>query len=232
MFKEYGLIALELVIGFAALFLYTKILGKAHFSKLTPFDFVSALTLGELLGNAIYDDRIHTGHVLFATTLWGLLIWTIVWMTQKWNRIRKPLEGEPTIIIRKGNLDFDAMKRCKLDLNELQTMLRQQQFFSMEWVEYAILETNGALSVMPKPKYGTPDRSDFGLPIRSSVLPVSLILDGELIRDNLKEAGVDEAWLKEQLKKQGIGKYVDVFYAEWNESDSLYVALYPKQGPA
>ncbi|WP_309123057.1 DUF421 domain-containing protein [Paenibacillus sp.] len=229
---EYGLIAIELVIGFVALFLYTKILGKAHFSKLTPFDFVSALTLGELLGNAIYDKHIHVGHVLFATTLWGLLIWTIVWMTQKWNRIRKPLEGEPTIIIRKGKLEYDAMKRCKLDLNELQTMLRQQQYFSMEWVEYAILETNGALSVMPKSKYGNPDRYEFGLPDRTAVLPVSLILDGELIRDNLKEAGVDEAWLQEQLKKQGIAKYTDVFFAEWNDIDSLYVALYTKRGPA
>jgi len=230
--KEYALIAIELVIGFVALFLYTKILGKAHFSKLTPFDFISALTLGELLGNAIYDKGIHSGHVLFATTLWGVLIWSIVWMTQKWNSVRKPLEGEPTIIIRGGKLDYLAMKRCKLDLNELQTMLRQQQYFSMDTVEYAILETNGALSVMPKSKYDIPVRHELGLANKNSPLPVSLILDGKLIRDNLHEAGVDEPWLQSQLKHQGLSRYEDVFYAEWNGSDKLYIALYNHQGPA
>ncbi|HZG77097.1 MAG TPA: DUF421 domain-containing protein [Paenibacillus sp.] len=230
--KEYALIAVELVIGFAALFLYTKLLGKAHFSKLTPFDFISALTLGELLGNAIYDEHVHIGHVLYATAIWGALIYSIVWATQKWTRVRKPLEGEPTIIIRKGKLEYEAMKRCKLDLNELQTMLRQMEYFSMEWVEYAILETNGALSVMPKAKYDVPVRYELGLKDHQIALPVSLILDGELIRDNLKEAGVDEAWLQHKLAEQGITRYVDVFFAEWNGSGSLYVALYEERGPA
>ncbi len=230
--EEYLLIAVELVIGFMALFLYTKLLGKAHFSKLTPFDFISALTLGELLGNAIYDEHVHIGHVLFATTLWGALIYSIVWMTQKWTRVRKPLEGEPTIIIRRGKLQYDAMKRCKLDLNELQTMLRQKQYFSMDWVEYAILETNGALSVMPKAKYDTPEHYELALPNRSKALPVSLVLDGELIRDNLEEAGVDEAWLRSKLAEQGISKYEDVFFAEWNGTEDLYVSLYDERGPA
>jgi uncharacterized membrane protein YcaP (DUF421 family) len=102
----------------------------------------------------------------------------------------------------------------------------------MDWVEYAILETNGALSVMPKAKYDTPVRYEFDLPDRAEVLPVSLILDGELINDNLQEAGVDEAWLSEQLQKQGASRYEDVFFAEWNGTDKLYVSLYENRGPA
>ena len=146
----YGTIAAELVVGFAALFFYMKILGKAHFSKLTPFDFVSVLMLGELLGNAVYDKHVHIGHVLYATALWGGLIWIIVTITTKYNASRKPLEGEPTVIIRNGKLLYEGMKSCRLDLNELQTLLRQSGYFSMDFVEFAVLETNGSLSVMPK----------------------------------------------------------------------------------
>jgi len=232
--EEYGRIALELLVGFVALFLYTKLLGKAHFSQLTPFDFISVLVLGELLGNAVYDREAHIGHVLFSTGLWGLLILSIVMITQKRNGSRKFLEGEPSVVIRNGILDYEAMKRCRLDLNELQTMLRQKNMFSMAWVEYAIMETNGALSVLPKSKYDSPVRYEFGLPERQTTLPVSLILDGQLMRDNLPEAGVDEAWLRERLAARGIARVEDVFFAEWNGDEHLYVCCYGEQakGPA
>jgi uncharacterized membrane protein YcaP (DUF421 family) len=85
---------------------------------------------------------------------------------------------------------------------------------------------------MPKAKYDVPVRYEFELPDRAEVLPVSLILDGELIQDNLKEAGVDEAWLRSKLAEQGIARYKEVFYAEWNGTDNLYVALYETRGPA
>ena len=222
----YATIAVELVIGFGALFLYMRILGKAHFSKLTPFDFVSVLMLGELLGNAVYDKHVHIGHVLYATALWGSLIWLIVTITTKFNASRKPMEGEPTVIIRNGKLLYEAMKTCRLDLNELQTMLRQTGYFSMDFVEFAVLETNGNLSVMPKSRYDKPTRTELGLPERQVAMPVSLILDGEVIRDNFKEAGVDEAWLRERLSERGIASYDEVFFAEWHGDDALYVATY------
>jgi uncharacterized membrane protein YcaP (DUF421 family) len=215
-----------LLIGFAALFAFTKMLGKAHFSQLTPFDFISALILGELLGNAVYDPDVDIWMVLFATSIWGLLIWSIIMATQKWSKLREPLEGEPTVVIRGGRLQFKALQKNRLDLNQLQTLLRQKGFFSMSQVEYAILETNGMLSVLPKPSEGTPTRAEFKLPDRPPPLPVSLILDGELIKDNLSEAGVDEAWLKLRLDQEGLSRYEDVFFAEWYGPEHLYVATY------
>ena len=224
--NQYLYIALELTIGFVGLFIYTKLLGKAHFAQLTPFDFISVLVLGELVGNAVYDEKMHLGHILFSTALWGFLIFSLVFITQKWNKSRKPLEGEPTIVIRKGQLDFNAMRSCKIDLNELQTLLRQKDVFSFEEVDYAIMETNGTLSVLKKVQYEQPRRRDLKLNTAANVLPVSLILDGKLLRDNLAEAGVNEAWLKQKLKKAGASGYEDVFYAEWNGTEEPYISLY------
>jgi uncharacterized membrane protein YcaP (DUF421 family) len=217
---------LELLIGFAALFAFTKLLGKAHFSQLTPFDFISALILGELLGNAVYDPDVNIGMVLYAIGIWGLLIWSIIMVTQKWAAFRKPLEGEPTVVIRRGELQYNALKGNRMDLNQLQTLLRQKGYFSMSQVDYAILETNGMLSVLPKSGEDVPTRSDFNFPDRKLPLPVSLILDGRLMTDNLKEAGVDENWLKTHLGNKGFSRYEDIFFAEWNGPGDLYIATY------
>jgi uncharacterized membrane protein YcaP (DUF421 family) len=225
MMLEYATTGIELLVGFFALFLFTKVLGKAHFSQLTPFDFISALILGELLGNAVYDPEVNLGRVLFATVIWGALMWSIIMITQKWSRARKQLEGEPSIVVRRGLVQYEAMKRNRIDLNQLQTLLRQQGYFSMQEINYAILETNGMVSVLPKPKFDMPTRGELGLPDRSSRLPMSLILDGKLIEDNMREAEVDEAWLKTELAKHQLTDYNQVFFAEWNGGE-LYVAPY------
>jgi len=222
----YGSIALELFIGFVALFLIVKLLGKAHLSQLTPFDFISAVITGELLGNALYDKEVHLGQVIFAAALWGLLIYGTAWITQKSNSARKMLEGEPSIIIRQGKIQYNTMKQNNIDLNELQGLVRQKGYFSLQEVEYAILETNGSLSVMPKSANDIPRRSEWKLPDVPVNLPVTIILDGEVMYDKLAEAKLTEHWLQQKLAEHNISDYKDVFYAEWLEGGQFYVATY------
>jgi uncharacterized membrane protein YcaP (DUF421 family) len=224
--NEYLTIALELSIGFLGLLAMTKFLGKTHLSQITPFDFISALILGELLGNAIYDDEISIWKVLFAILLWGLLIYITIMLTQKANKLRKILEGEPSIVIHKGQFKFKVMKENRMDINQLLSLIRQRGYFSMQEVEYVILEPNGQVSVLPKSGYDMPRKKDLQLPDTPSSLPVALILDGQLVPDNLREAGIDELWLKKQLQTQDITEYKDVFYAEWNKDQPLFVNKY------
>lgn len=221
----YGTIALELFLGFIALFIIMKALGKAHLSQLTPFDFISALIMGELLGNAIYDQEVHIGQVAFAAAFWGLLIYSNAWVTQKVKGLRKVLEGEPSIVIRNGKLQPDIMRTNHLDLNELQSLVRQQGYFALQEVEYAILETNGSVSVMPKSANDIPRRSEWKLPAVPQKLPVTLIMDGEIMYENLTQFQLTEHWLMQQLSDQGIADSKDVFYAEWLEGGSLYVSV-------
>lgn len=227
--NEYLSIVSELLFGFVLLFVIIKLLGKTQFSQLTPFDFISALILGELVGNAIYDDKINFGHIAFSILSWGAIIYVIEMLTQKFKGTRKLLEGEPNIIINQGTIKYDVLKKTKLDINSLQSLIRQQGYFSIQEVEYAIMESNGKVSVLPKSEYDTPKNSDLHLPSMPVHLPITLILDGEVVYNNLKEAGSDEKWLKEQLAKQNITTYKDVLYAEWRESNPLYVVEYEKK---
>ncbi|MBC6972606.1 DUF421 domain-containing protein [Bacillus sp. Xin] len=218
-----GQITIELVVGFFVLLIAAKLLGKTQISQLTPFDFVSAIVLGELVGNSIYDSKVKVWSILYAVFVWVILIYTIEVLTQKWRKTRNIFEGNPSIIIRNGCIDRKQLSANHLDINQLHQMLRQQKdIFSIREVEYMILEPNGKISVLKKPKYASPTIEDLSLKQKAVYLPISLISDGEVVKDNLKQAGFDENWLFKQIKRKGIIRFEDVLYAEWKPNEGFF----------
>lgn len=228
-FDTYGYIGIELVVGFIVLLILTKLFGKTQISQLTPFDFISALVLGELVGNAIYDKKVHLGMILFATFIWGLLIIITEWITQKFRKTRGILEGRPSILVRKGKIVRKELKKNKVDIDQLQSLLRKQKAFSIREVEYAIMESSGDLSVLKKPEFATPTTQDMSLPLKPVYLTYPIISDGIVDENNLKEAGFDDNWLHKQLKINKVSKPEDVLYAEWNESTGFYLQKNTKE---
>lgn len=222
-FDTYGYIAIELIVGFSVLLILTKLFGKTQLKELTPFDFISALVLGELVGNAIYDKKVHLGMILFATLVWGLLIIVTEFVTQKFRKTRSFLEGKPSILVRRGKIDRKELKKNKVDIDQLQSMLRQKNVFSIREVEYVIMESSGDLSVMKKPEFTTPTTQDLSLPLQPVYLTYPIISDGVVDENNLKEAGFDDNWLSKQLKNNKVSKPEDVLYAEWNEAKGFYL---------
>jgi uncharacterized membrane protein YcaP (DUF421 family) len=212
-------LSLELVIGFAGLFIITRLLGKTQMSQITPFDFISSLILGELLGNAIYDKHVSIFSILYAVALWGILIYLIELWTQKKKGVRGFLEGQPVIVIHRGKVLYEVLKKSKLDLNQLQGLIRQKGYFSIYDIEYAILENNGSVSVLPKSQLDMVNRQDLNLPFKQHALPMTLIIDREIVYDNLLELGKDVNWLKSELQKQNIGDPSRVLHAEWRIID-------------
>ncbi|GAE37278.1 DUF421 domain-containing protein [Halalkalibacter akibai] len=219
-------LTIELTVGFMALILVTKILGKTQITQLTPFYFISALILGELLGNAIYDKEIGLKYVLYALTLWATLIFAIELLTQKFKGTRSLLEGKPSIVIRDGYIDFQELKKNRLDINQLQILLRKKDVFSVREVAYAILESDGSVSVMKKSMYDSTTKQDINAAPKPVFLPTTVISDGEILYDNLAEAGYSEDWLRSELNNLGIVNVKQVFYAEWLEGDSLFINSY------
>jgi uncharacterized membrane protein YcaP (DUF421 family) len=223
---EFIKIASELVVGYVALLFTTKILGKTQITQITAFEFISAIVLGELVGNALYDNNIGISHILFTVALWGALIYITEIITQKKKESRAILEGKPTLIIAHGKILRDKMAENKLDINQLQHLLRSKGAFSIREVEYAILETDGTVSVLKKSPYEQPTRQDHQMPPKSVHLPITLISDGEVIWDNLKECGFSEEWLKKQIQTFGAKEYKDVLYAEWQEGQGMHVQTF------
>ncbi|WP_432662941.1 DUF421 domain-containing protein [Wukongibacter baidiensis] len=216
-------IIIELFLGFIALFIITKIIGKRQISQITPFDFISAIVLGELLGNAIYDEDIGLIHIVSTLCLWGLLMFTVEMITQKSLKTRGFLEGNPSIVIRNGMIDRNELRKNRIDINELQNLLRQKDVFSIREVEYGILEADGKVTVLKKSKYAQPTLKDLNLQQKPVYLPVTLISDGEVLWDNLRDSGHNEKWLENELSKYNINNVKQVFYAEWMKDEGMHI---------
>mgnify|MGYP001308172874 FL=1 len=218
----------ETIFGFVGLFILTKVLGKTQISQLTAFDFISALVLGELVGNALFDAKAGILEIGFVILLWGTLLYTVEIITQKFKGSRFLLEGKPSIVIHKGKLIYEEMRKNKIDIGELQHMLRMKDVFSLQEVEYAIMETNGQVSVLKKSDYQTPNKKDLNIPPTVPKIAMTIISDGEFLKDNIAEADLTEEWILNELYAQGYQSVKDVFYAEWMEGQNLYIFPYTK----
>lgn len=141
-------IGLELSIGLIGLLLVMRVLGKKTMAELTPFDLIYTLILGGIVEGAIYEQSVHIGHVLFALSFWGTLIYIIEVIVQKQHRFSQVLKGIPSILVHDGQLNLTELAKNHIELEQLRSLLRSQNCFSLKEAKYVILETSGEVSVM------------------------------------------------------------------------------------
>lgn len=220
-----GVMTIKVIVGFFALFFIIIITGRTSISQLTPFHLVFVLVLGEFLGSTIYEDKISTFHFLYAIGLWTLLMLGIEFVTLKNKSARSLFLGNPNIIIREGVMDRKLLTKNKLDVNQVLSILRQNNVFSVREVKYGILEANGQISLLLKSKYQKPEKQDLNLPESPVDLPTSLIIDGEILWDNLYELGFDQQWLRNKLAANGYENEKCILYADWqDESEGIHIS--------
>ncbi|XKG66831.1 DUF421 domain-containing protein [Mesobacillus maritimus] len=222
----YGTIFFEIVGGYIVLFIIVRLLGKSQISQISPFDFISALVLGELVGNAIYDNETGFSIIVFSIGIWGILIYVTEFLTQKSRKLRYLLEGRASIVIHKGKLDWKQMKQNHIDIDQLQQLLRDKGVFSLQEVEFAILENNGGISVLRKTEADQPTLSDLKIKGEKRAIPFTIVSDGEVLNQNLQAAGVDEEWLYKELKQKGVRSPEDISYAEYVPGKEIFIQKY------
>ncbi|MBG9601551.1 membrane protein, partial [Cytobacillus firmus] len=174
--------------------------------------------------NTIYENKVGIFHFLYAIGLWTLLMLGIEFLILKSKSTRSLLLGDPNFIIRDGVMDRKLLKKNKLDVNQVLSILRQNQVFSVREVKYGILEANGQISILLQSKYQKPDKQDLSLLESPVYLPTALIIDGEVLRDNLHELGFDQQWLDNQLTTNGYDNVKRILYADWRENEGIHIS--------
>lgn len=219
-------LTIEIVIGFFLLFILVKIVGKKIINQISPFTFIAAIVLGELLGNALYDEKVGVLYIIYSMVLWALLLLVVEISGQKLLKLRLIFEGKPSVLIRDGVINRDQLKKNRMNINQLQSLLRQSETFSIREVAYCYLESNGSISILKKSPYQKTTREDFNKPLKQVHVPVTLIRDGELLVDELWDIGKNKEWLMVQLKTHNVTDIRDVFIAEWLENDGMFVQTF------
>ncbi|SFK94376.1 Uncharacterized membrane protein YcaP, DUF421 family [Paenibacillus sp. 1_12] len=216
-------ITVKLVTAMVGLWLITKLLGKKEISQLTAFDFVSSLMLSEIVGNTLYDKEVTLSELLYALLLWAAMSLFLEKLVQFIPGLSKYLNGRADIIINQGKIDFRAMKRNNLDFDQLHTLLREQNIFTVREVAFAVFETNGNISVLKKSEVDSIIKKN-PEPIEESLsLPMVLVENGRIQNERLTRLGRTKQWLLEELENKGIHRLQDALYVEWSEHQGMYV---------
>jgi len=189
------------IILYLILIVVIRLMGKRQIGQMEPAEFVVTMLVANLAAIPMQDGGIpiFSGVVPILTVLGVELVLSAV--SLKSSKVRKLLCGKPVILIENGNILQQNLKKTRITLDELTGHLREKDVLDIQAVQYAILETNGNLSVFPYPKEKPASAKDAGIKARHQFLPITIISDGELLEDNLQVARKDEAWLRRVLEE-------------------------------
>ena len=190
------------IILYAALILAMRLLGKRQIGQMEPSEFVVAMLVADLASIPMQNNAIPLVNGLVPIlTVMGLEL-ILSHLSLKSIRLRKLLCGKPVILIDNGKIIQENLRRTQVTLDELSGHLREKDVLDIQTVQYAILETNGNLSVFPYPSEQPATARDAGVKAAKQYLPITLISDGRLLADNLKKAKKDGAWLHKVLRER------------------------------
>lgn len=136
----------------------------------------------------------------------GLLVMhlTISMLNLKSTKAREIICGKPAILIFRGKVDEKVLKKERFTINELEERLRTNNIFNIGDVEYAVLETSGQVTVIPKPNKRATTPEDFNIEPKYEGIPYDLVVDGKVMYKNLEKLGKNYVWLQKQTEKFGI----------------------------
>ena len=190
------------VVLYLVLIAVVRLMGKRQIGQLEPSEFVVAMLVADLAAIPMQDGAISllNGLVPILTVLAMELI--LSGLSMRSIRLRKLLCGKPVILIENGKINQRNLKRTQVTLDELSGHLRQKDVLDIQTVQYAILETDGNLSVFPYPAELPASAKDAKIKASKQSLPVTVVSDGRLLKENLQVAKKDGAWLRRELQER------------------------------
>lgn len=193
---------LRTVVLYIILIAVVRFMGKRQIGQMEPSEFVVAMLVADLASIPMQNNAIPLVNGLVPIlTVMGLEL-ILSHLSLKSIRLRKLLCGKPVILIDNGKILQENLRRTQVTLDELSGHLREKDVLDIQTVQFAILETNGNLSVFPYPAEQPATARDAGVKASKQYLPITLISDGRLLTDNLKRAKKDGAWLHKVLRER------------------------------
>ena len=193
---------LRTVVLYSVLIAVIRMMGKRQIGQMEPSEFVVTMLVANLASIPMQEEGIplFTGLVPIITVLAMELI--LSFLSMKSLAVRKLLCGKPVILIENGNILQKNLRKTRVTLDELTGHLREKDVLDLKSVQFAILETNGNLSVFPYPKERPASAAEAGIPAKKQFLPVTIISDGKLLEGNLQLSGKDRQWVNRVLEAQ------------------------------
>ena len=205
------------IILYVAVLISLRVMGKGEIAEMNCFDLVITLLIAEVASTPMENNDIPLLYGI-ASLIGLVFIQTVISVISlKFRSISRFVSGKPSLLINKGKIDYKILKKEKITIDELLEQLRIQGYFNIKYVQYALLETDGNLSVVPTTNYNSTPSVEY------KHMPISLIQDGKIIKESLKSIQEDETWLNNILKSHHIDNIKDVLLCVLDEYDKIFI---------
>lgn len=212
------------VVSFLFLFIISKLLGKKQIAQLEFIDYAVGISLGSIAAEMATNSDVPFYYFLIAMSIFMLLALLVDFVGRKSTFFKRLMKGKPVTVIYDGKINYSQLKKSKIDTNDLLAMLREKGFFDIEDVAYAIFETSGQLSVLPKGNQRPVVAEDIDVPITKAELTNVLVVDGAISYSGLNEANKGEEWLYKKLNIKSKEELADIILATYDsENDKVNV---------
>lgn len=208
------------------LFFITKMMGKKQISELNFFDYVVGITIGSIAADISLDIEKNMIAGIAALFIYGFISYIISFISIKSIWARRFIIGVPTVLVEKGKIIESGLKKSKIDVNDLLMVARENGYFNLDEIDYALMEVNGNISFLPKEKEKPVTKKDMKIKCSNEGLTVNAIIDSKYMANNMKAINKDKEWLDHELKVNGYDNYDNILLATID--NNYKVTIYEK----
>ena len=212
------------IISFIVLFILTKMMGYRQITQLSMYDYIIGITIGSIASEMVVLDNFND----MIRPLTGMIVYTLFTvafslLSRTSLTLRHFIEGNPITLYQNNQILSQALKKAKMDVNELLMQLRVAGYFDLTQIDEVILETNGNVSIFPKTKYRPTIVDDLSIQPQIEKPLISLVINGQLLKNQLRFIHQDEKWLLSQLKVQGYHHYSELLLVLCDNNNQITV---------
>ncbi|WP_156290512.1 DUF421 domain-containing protein [Oceanobacillus salinisoli] len=207
------------------LFTLTKLLGTKQLSQMNVFEYISGVVLGGVVAIHTFDPEANIFYAILAMFIWFVVPFGVEKISLKSKAFRNFAEGKSTVFIQDGKIMEDNLKKEGYSTDDLLEKLRDKDVFLASDVEFAVLEPNGTLNVLPKRENRPLTAKDLGIKLAPQKEPQTVIMDGEVMYESLANLNLDLTWLETELEKLNVS-IENVFLGQADTDGQLYVDLF------
>lgn len=211
------------IIIYVIVLIIFRLMGKRQMGELQPFEFVITLIIADLATIPMAEINIPLLHGIIPLVTLTILQFFISLLSCKSIHFRKVVNGKAVIIVSPNGIDYENMKSLNMNINDLTESLRVLNYYSLDQIAYAIVETNGKISVIPNADNAPLTASDLKIKKEKSLLPLILISEGKIIKENLEVSQIEESFVLKQLKNNGIYDVKEVVIATIDNNGKMYL---------
>ncbi len=192
----------SVLIYFIVLLVY-RLMGKRQLGQMQPFELVLTLIIADLATIPMAEVSVPVLHGVVPLLTLVVVHFILTLITKSSQILSRFISGKPSIIVNPKGIDYNAMKKLNLSTDDIFAALRECGYFNISQVQYAIMETNGKVSVMPKSEFAPTTNSDLKLDVDEAFIPIVLVSEGKIMKENASIAGLEEEKINNLVKQNG-----------------------------